>query len=371
MSKLPDRMRAAVLHTADADFQLEKVALPVLRPDEVLVKVEACNVVQNLKNVLKAAEDPQGDFTYPELPAILGLDVAGTVAACGPLAVGFEEGDRVYVNPGLSCGGCEACRTGRAIDCEAYALRAYFGIGRQSQKSLNDHPAGGFAEYIAVPQANLVRLQDDVDFDTAARFGYLGTAFRALKLAGCGPGKVVVINGATGTLGLGAVAIALALGAKQVLGIARDEDLFPKTEALGAKGRVQMLKSVEDRAPGTAIDIVIDAIGGGAPAEPFQQALYSLRRGGRFVNIGANSTEIAVDFFWAMSNNITITGSSWFTTADCQEMADLAGQGTLDLSYLEHRRFPLADINEAIAATDKRSGGFTNFSVVPSLQDAS
>ena len=371
-----ETMKAAVLHKTDGDFQVETVEIPALRPDEVLVKVEASNVVQNLANVLKTAGQSNGALPFPKLPAIMGLDIAGTVESSAPLANGIPKGQRVYVNPGLTCGNCKACRTGRAIDCNAYALRAYFGIAENSQKSLDDHPGGGFAEFIAVPQSSLVMIPDNVSFETASRFGYLGTAYRALKLAECAPGKVVLINGITGTLGLGAVAIALALGAKKVLGIARDKALFAKTQALGGPDQVEILESgsqpvgewAMEVTAGAGVDIVIDAIGGGAPAKPFQEALYSLNRGGCLVNIGANDTEIPVNFFWAMSNNIQIKGSSWFTTGDCQEMADLAGLGALDLSYLEHEEFSLEALNDAVESTTKRSGGFSNFFINPNLK---
>lgn len=355
-------------------MKIETMAMPEIRLDEVLVKVEACNVVQNLKNILKGM-DGESDFAFPVLPAVFGLDVAGVVTEVGELTRGFSKGDRVYVNPGLSCGGCEACRAERSIDCEGFALRGYFGIGPalHSQRSLDDRPQGGFAQFMSVPQRNLVRIPDNLDFDTASRFGYLGTAYRALKLAECGPGKVVLISGVTGTLGLGAPALAIAMGAKKVLGIARNEKLFAGVEGLAEPGRIKVLKSGNQdlkewsrrATDGDGVDIVIDALSGDAPAEALTEPLACLKRGGCLVNIGAVQGEVPIDLFWALSNNIRIIGSSWFTTGEAQEMADLVEQGALDLSFYEHEKFPLDEVNAAIDGTGDRKGGFTNTVVNP------
>lgn len=370
---MPQKMQAARLYDVDSDMQHEEIAVPDIRPDEVLIKVQACNVVQNLKNVLKGMDDGPVSFPFPQPPAVFGLDVAGTVELCGSLTAGFEVGDRVYVNPGISCGGCKACRSDRSIDCEAFALRGYFGIGPKSQKSLDDFPQGGFAQFMTAPQRNLVRLPDGLDFDTATRFGYLGTAFSALQQAGCSPGKTVLIDGITGTLGLGAVAIAVAMGADKILGTARDTKLFPRVKALGADGQIEILElGTADtkewalaQTDGDGADIVIDALGNGAPPEALQSALSTLRRGGCLVNIGATTGDVPIAMFWALSNNIKIIGSSWFTTGQGQQMAALVERGLLDLSFFENQKYALSAVNDAIDGTGERSGGFSNFVVNP------
>lgn len=367
-----EMMNAALFQKGEADLVVASIPVPEIQPNEVLVKVEACNVVQNLRNVLKAI-GTGALASYPQLPAVLGLDVSGTIERCGSLTSVMKEGDRVYVNPGLSCGGCTSCRSGDELDCDYYALRGYFGIGSKSQSLLNLYPQGGFAQFIAVPQASIVRIPDNLDFNTASRFGHLGTAFRALKQANCSPGKTVLINGISGTLGLGAAALALALGAKRVLGTARNTEFFPKVIALGDPGRVSILESgtekteewVKRNNEGEGADIVIDALSGGTPPEPFQQAFYSLRRGGSLINIGAVTGDIPLNLMWLMNNNIKLIGSCWFTRTDAQEMADLVRQGLLDLSFFENKTYSLEEINVAIQGTVSRNGGFTNYVINP------
>jgi len=73
--------------------------------------------------------------------------------------------------------------------------------------------------------------------------------------------------------------------------------------------------------------------------------------------------------FWLMTNRIGLLGSVWFTTAEGEDMAAMAGAGTLNLSVLQHRVSPLSKVNEAIAGMGDRDGGFTNFVVDPTRVD--
>jgi NADPH:quinone reductase-like Zn-dependent oxidoreductase len=98
----------------------------------------------------------------------------------------------------------------------------YFAFGPGGQKLFDAYPYGGLSEYHTAPERNLVVLPDSVTFEQGARFGYLGTAFSALRKAGAGPGRTVLVDGISGTLGLGACLIALGLGATRILGTGRN-----------------------------------------------------------------------------------------------------------------------------------------------------
>jgi D-arabinose 1-dehydrogenase-like Zn-dependent alcohol dehydrogenase len=114
------------------------------------------------------------------------------------------------------------------------------------------------------------------------------------------------------------------------------------------------------------VDIVIDALGPGAPAETLQHALDALARGGVAVDIGGMMERPGLDLFAMMRRQQSVLGSLWFTTGEAQEMADLAGCGALDLSVSEHHVFPLEKINEALnEGLPARHGGFTNLIAAP------
>jgi alcohol dehydrogenase len=111
---------------------------------------------------------------------------------------------------------------------------------------------------------------------------------------------------------------------------------------------------------GEGVDAVIDAL---PPQSPPGATMAALRVGGRAVLPGGMTEALMLDPCWLTDTNAVIMGSRWFTTAEGEDMAQMAAAGTLDLSPLAHRRFQLERVNDAIAALE--CGGFNNFVVIP------
>ena len=374
-------MIAARLHAYGAPMTLDRIDVPEPRPTDVLVEIKACGVVPNLARVVsnffgKLTPDNK---MMPPLPAIFGLDPAGVVAKVGAQVWSMRPGERVYVNPARSCGSCRMCRSGELQDCPSWTLQGYFG---RSQEIMRAYPYGGLAQFITAPASALVKLPDTMSFEAAARLGYLGTAYAAMKKIGVGPGQTLLINGISGQLGLNAAQLALAMGATKILGTGRNAALLDRVKAL-APGRIDVLSVVnaadaqadplvawaKAATEGHGVDGMIDCLPPGAPASAMMRALYCLRRGGRAVNVGAVMETLPLNAFWLMTNRIGLQGSVWFTTGEGEEMAAMAGAGTLDLSALEHRVSPLSKVNEVLAGMDDRNGGFTNFVIDPTRVD--
>ena len=359
-------MRAARLHVPGGDFQIDQIPQPSPEAMDVLVQIKASGVVPNLRNVMNNYGD-RAYLTVPELPAIYGLDAAGVVVATGSEVTGVKTGDRVYINPGRSCGSCDDCRRGDAINCPAYTFQGYFGFGPGSREIYKRYPYGGFCEFATAPAAGLVKLPDAVSFESASRFGYLGTAYSALRKAGIRAGSSVLINGATGTLGVGAVLLALAMGATRILCVARKRPLLERLLAI-APNRIRIcpedntqLHAWSQQETGTiGVDAVIDTLGPSAEPQAMQDAIETLRRGGKLVNVGGMSMPIAVNMHHLMCVQKSLVGSLWFTVGEGQEMADLAASGLLDLSVFEHHVFDLAHVNDALRLAEQRAGGFIN-----------
>jgi threonine dehydrogenase-like Zn-dependent dehydrogenase len=225
---------------------------------------------------------------------------------------------------------------------------------------------------MVAPASAIVKLPDNVAFEQAARFGYTGTAFSALKKAQVGAGDVVLINGASGTLGLGGVLSALAFGVDRILGIGRNKELLDRVKAL-APDRVEVFStddgSITDWARGLThgegVDAFIDCLGPGTDSRYLVEGVKSLRRGGTAVDVGAVAGEVPIDLHWMMDRNIKLFGSVWFTTREGEEMAALAKIGRLDMSVYKTVSFPLAEINHAISGIANRDGGFSNYVIVP------
>ncbi|WP_194966984.1 alcohol dehydrogenase catalytic domain-containing protein [Sinorhizobium meliloti] len=368
---MPTTMNAARLHAVGTNFSIDRIEIPEPGPNDVLVKVRACGIIPNMKNVMAHYAEWFPFLPLPPLPAIYGLDASGDVVAVGSKVKSISTGQRVYVNPGTSCGSCHACRCGQPINCDAYTFLGYFGFGPRSETVFKDYPYAGFAEYMTAPASSLVKLPDSVSYEAAARTGYLGTAYSALRKAGARSGQSVVISGATGTLGLCAVILALAMGVTKIFAVARNRELLERVRALSPK-RIEVLSAgseplgdwVRRHTDGLGADIFIDAVGPGAPHSLSLAGIDSLRRGGRMVDIGGMSEPLPLEMFRLMCFQISVIGSLWFDVSEGEEMMRMADAGTLDLSLFEHLAFPLNRIEEALEAVDNRVGGFTNVVVI-------
>ena len=366
------RMRVARMHEVGGPLQIEEMDTPKPRATDVLVRVRACGIVPNLGNILANWTTWFPDLPLPPLPAIFGLDPAGEVAEVGEDVRNVRVGDRVYVNPGRSCGTCRHCSGGDPLACRYYTFNGYFGFSENSVEIYRKYPYGGLGEYMTAPSSALVRLPDNVSFEQAARFGYIGTAYSALKKAKAGPLTTVLINGASGTLGLGGVISALAMGVPRILGTGRNEEWLEKTKAIApdrietfALGSGSLAEWARARTGGEGVDAAVDCLGPGAPQEGFVDALYSVRRGGTIVNVGAVAGEVPINVHYMMDRNITLVGSLWLSTQEGQELASYASSGMLDLSIFQHEVYPLDEVNEAISGTKGRHGGFSNFVIHP------
>jgi len=365
-------MLAARLHEIGGPLRLEQIPVPEPRPTDVLVAVKACGVVPNLKNVLTKWPEWFPHLPLPKLPAIFGLDPAGVVAEVGSQVQSIHAGDRVYVNPARGCGSYRACRSGEIVDCRGFTFQGYFGRGPLSQAVFDAYPYGGLSEYITAPQSALVKLPDNVSFEAAARFGYLGTAYAALRKVRAGPGRSLLINGIGGTLGLCAALVGLATGVTKILGTGRNQALLDRVKALAperievfAVGKRPVQEWAMELTANEGVDALVDTLPPGAPASAFLDAFHALRRGGRAVDIGGMAETLPLNLHRMMGMNIQLIGSCWFTTGEGQELAEMARTGTLDLSVLEHKRIPLKEVNEALSALQDANRGFNNFVVIP------
>ena len=366
---MSETMRAARLHQPDTPFRIDEIAIPEPGPGDALVAVRACGVVPNMLNIVRGGHWR----TLPELPAVMGLDAAGVIAKLGRGVEGLAEGDRVYVNPALSCGVCGYCRSGASpLNCDQGALQGYFGFRPASAGLLRQYPYGGFADYTLAPARNLVKLPEAVSFEAGARFGYLGTAYAALQTGGASAGGTLAIIGGTGTLGVNATLFALAMGVARIIPIARNAERLARLAAL-APGRIRpvvidgadIADRLRDATGGIGPELILYCLGSSASAETTTQAIDAMRRGGTLVNIGALNQPLALAPMRFMSTALTFRGSNWFSVAQGGEMAALAEAGLVDLDIFEHRGFALEEVNEALAAVGENPGGFVNIVVLP------
>ena len=165
-------------------------------------------------------------------------------------------------------------------------------------------------------------LPDKVTFDQAARFGYIGTSFAALRGGSVGAGTWLAINGITGTLGVGATLLGLGMGATRILGFGRNRDVLARLKALRPRpGRHAGTWATSRSRTGCAsapeqlgVDVLVDCSARGASARQHLDALNALKRGGIAVNIGALTEPLPIEPMRFMTSRIAFqrlrTGSA-------------------------------------------------------------
>ncbi len=267
---------------------------PEVRAGHVLVRVAACAV-----NHLDLWQRGGLDRVTLPLPHVSGADVAGTIAELGQGVSGLAVGQRVMLQPGLSCGHCGACLSDRDHQCDRYDV-----LGYQS--------AGGYAEMVAVPAENIIPIPNRIDFVSAAAFPLTFlTAWHMLFAGGHLKGDDTVLVVAAGS-GVGQAAIQIAKTAQaRVIATARGEDKCARASALGAdhaidSTREDVPKRVKALTEGRGVNIVIEHVG----AATWNQSVRSLAKGGRLVTCGATTGfEVSLDLRHLFARQLTFVGS--------------------------------------------------------------
>jgi alcohol dehydrogenase len=333
-------MRALVYDQVGERPSIRAVAIPECPPDAALVRVEATGVCRSDWHAWRG-HDPV------PLPIIPGHEFAGTVAEVGAEVSRFAPGDRVTAPFVNGCGHCEWCLRGDAQVCP-----------EQTQPGFTRN--GSFAQYVVVTAAdtNLVALPDAVGTDAAAALGCrFATAFRALTVHGrVRPGDEVAVFGCGG-VGLSAVLIATALGAR-VTAVDISDAALDRARDLGATQGI--------RSDGDAADLeraVLDATGGGAhvtvdalgSADTAASAVRSLRRRGTHVQVGLMLGAAALaPLPWdrVIAWELSVIGSHGMSARDYPAMLDLIVEGRLDPAALIGSVTDLEGAVDALVAMD-------------------
>ena len=336
-------MNAAVLHGID-DLSLTRVPVPEPGPGEVLLKVEANTICGTDLRIVSGAK------TAGVRPGvILGHEFAGRVAAVGEGVEGVDVGVQATCSIVLSCGRCLQCLAGREHLCENLRLFGY-------------EIDGGLAEYLLVPReamerGNLVLAPRELEPTALALAEPVSCCLNGARQFRVRPGESVVVMG-TGPIGLLHVALAKLAGAVRIVAVGRPGRLDPAlalgaTHALASQGE-KLTREILD-ATGGGADVAIVAVGDPALAN---QALEVAAVGGRvnyFAGFPKGSTAV-------MEPNIVhyrelqVTGGSNARRADVRRAVELLSSGALDVGSLVTHRFPLTQIDAAIAAVRERAG---------------
>ena len=255
-----------------------------------------------------------------KLPHVMGSDGAGMITAVGSQVTKFNIGDRVAINPTLSCGHCHFCQTGRDNLCDSFAL-------------LGEHEPGFFAEYTAVPTRNLLKMPDTASFEAAAAASLVYvTAWHSLIVrGGLQAGESVLIVGAGGGVNSASIQIAKLAGAGPIYVVGSDDEKLACAQELGADVLINRHnenwgKAIFKASQRRGVDVVVDNVG----AASYFASLRSLKKGGRLLTVGNTSgAQFEFDNRYMFSRQISIIGSSMGTIADYERVMGLVFNGRL------------------------------------------
>jgi NADPH:quinone reductase-like Zn-dependent oxidoreductase len=299
-------------------------------PDEVRVRIHAAAL--NHLDLFVLAGVP-GVTIAPGTP--LGADGAGVVESLGSAVTSLTVGQRVLLNPGVSCRVCEYCREGEQPLCVRYGI-------------LGEHRAGTLAEFIVVPAVNVYPIPDVVTWGEGAAFPLATlTAWRMLYTrAQLRAGETILIWGIGGGVALAALQIAKRIGARAIVTSGSDDKLA-RARALGAdetfNHRTQdVANEVRALTGKRGVEVVMDNVG----AKTWERSLRAMGKRGRLVTCGGTSGPIVPSdvrrMFW---NQLTLMGSTMGNDAEFAAMMRAMDEGTLK---------PVVDSEFALA--DARAG---------------
>jgi NADPH:quinone reductase-like Zn-dependent oxidoreductase len=303
---------------------------PVPGPDDVLIRVRACGL--NRVDLFTRAGE-QG--VRPPLPHILGLEVAGDVAAVGENVRGMQVGDRVLLPPSVPCDDCQWCRRGAPNLCS-------------NQQVLGRTRHGGYAEYVAAPARGILPLPASLSYQEAASIvAAFGTAWHMLVTrARVQPGETVLVLAAGSVVGTAAIQVAKYFGCRVIATASSDEKLA-KAQALGADAVINYAQERFDRrarrlTDGRGVDVVIEHVG----TDTWQHSVAALAPLGRIVTCGSTTGRWGNTDLWSLfGKEISLLGSFGATREEVLALMPLVVDGTF--KTVIDRTFPLEQAADA------------------------
>ena len=351
-----------MIYEHESPLRLEEVSIDQPLPNEVLVRVIAAGLCHSEIGAIK------GEIPIVAFPSVLGHESAGIVEAVGEDVTYAKPGDHVITVPmsGIFCGNCEYCLTGHVALCSREGVRR--DPGARPRLSMNGKPVdqfselGSFAEYVLVHENAVVKIPEEMPLDRAALIGCavktgVGAVFNAAKLE---PGTTAAVIGCGG-VGLNVIQGARIAGALRIIAVDPEPGRLELAQALGAT-------EVVDARDGDVVERVLDMTNGGVDhsfevvgrSETVTQAFRMLRKGGTTTVVGVVfGLDLVVPGTLLMAGERRIQGclgGSSRSRIDLPRYVDYYLQGRLILDDLITSRIALDEVNDGLAALERREG---------------
>jgi L-iditol 2-dehydrogenase len=336
-------MKAAVL-LGPGNVEIREVRKPSIKAtDDVLLRTAVAGLCGSDLHYFVA--EKIGEETTP-YPAIVGHECSAVVEAVGPNVKKVKPGDRVAVEPSISCGTCDRCLAGRANLCR----RIQF-LGHPGDKD------GCLAEYLVMPEKCCFPLPQGVTMPEAMLAEPLSVAVHALQLANGMPGRTIAVLG-SGPIGLGVILAAKAAGVTGIFATDKVEARLDAARRAGAfwsgnPEAIDVVKAILDRHP-FGMDAVFECSGDQAAMD---QAVELVKPGCRIFQIGIPMSE-RITYAAARLRRKEITIQNVRRQNRCLERAlMLVSMKCIQISWLTTHTFKLAQAGQAFATAANRTDG--------------
>lgn len=330
---MTEKVKAARLYKP-GDIRIEEMDKPRIRPDQVLIQVQAVGVCGSDVHYYKTGRI--GHYVV-ESPLILGHECSGIIEEIGPEVQYLAVGERVALEPGVPCRRCQFCKAGRYNLCRDVVF-------------LGTPPVNGaFTEYVAMAADFIYPLPEDMTYVEGALLEPLAVGMHAVRRGGVWAGSRIAVLG-SGTIGLMTIAAAEAHGATDIYAV----DLAPNRLALAAKmgatqtidaADVDAVEAILELTDGDGVDVVFETAG---TAETVQQTFDVVKRGGTIVWVGLPAQEtVPLKVTHAIDKELTIQTVFRYVNV-YPDAIRLVVSGRLDLKPLITHEFTLEQTGEAL-----------------------
>lgn len=326
-------MNAAVLNRP-LDIEVKRVPIPVPKEDEVLLKVFCIGICGS--DVHYYEHGKIGRYVV-EAPLILGHELSGVVVETGAKVTNVAAGDRVAVEPGVTCGRCDYCKSGRYNLCPDVVFMATPPVD------------GAWAEYVAIRSDFVFKLPDSMSFEEGALIEPFSVGIHAMNRGRVKPSDRVLVTG-LGPIGLLAVQAAKMYGVNEIY--ATDVVPFRRELALRMGATAVFDPSSEnvglklaEATGGHGADVLVETSGNGRAIE---DAITTVRRGGRVVLVGMPAKDkLEVNINHLIDAELDVCGLFRYANTYPAAIQALSGS-RLDVEKVITHRFALEDIREAV-----------------------
>ena len=303
------------------DIRYEELPVPNCREKDVLIKVAYAGICGSDLHIYK-----KGMFIQ-NIPETMGHEFSGTVIKTGSKVHSLQAGDRVTANPMVTCGNCIACRTGHRGSCETLGF-------------IGEVRPGCFAEYIALPQEDVIKAPPDIDLKKLALAEPLAVALNICRQAKPAPTDKVLI------VGPGPIGLLTALALKNVCGL-ENPTILGRSPARLSIAKALGMKTTTQLGDDSYFDLIIEAAGN---ETALSTAVAHALPGGKICVVSIFEDDFIFDINTIVAKQLSIIGCNVYETRHIQESTKLLADGIIDPSPLVTDTYDLADCREAFAA---------------------